>query len=115
MREHELRSAIQELEREAAAEPFTVEQKGRWNELNKQLDEYAVRRERLRELATPARTEGENSRSYIADERLPQEVRTAHDEGLRAIATHQGALSTRAADQLDRLVREGDEQGLGSR
>ena len=118
MYEHEIRAAIRELEQEAAGQPFTREQKDRWNELNGQLDEYVVRRERLREVAgLPGHIEGERSFRYDrrdADERLPQQVRSAHDGGLRAIAMHEGVLSARAADQLDRLVREGDRHGHGS-
>jgi HK97 family phage major capsid protein len=120
MREHELRAAIQELERQAAGEPFTREQKASWNELNEQLDQFIIRRERLRELDTPSHHDYEGTtaphrRSLIADEQLPAQVRAAHDEGLRAIAMHESVLGTRAADQLDRLVREGDLHGHGSR
>src|SRR5436190_19351546 len=116
MREHELRAAIQELEREAAGESFTQEQKDRWNELNEQLDEYNVRRERVRQLDTPMHYDGywdgetspaRGRRSFgVTDEQLPHEVRAAHDEGLRAIAMNETVLTTRAADPLDRLVRE---------
>jgi HK97 family phage major capsid protein len=73
-------------------------------------------RERLRALASdPRHLEGERpslpgSRS---DERLPQHVRAAHDQGFRTIDRYADVLGPRGADRLDRLVRENDRQGMG--
>src|SRR6476646_9236351 len=94
--EYEVRAALQALEDEAAGEPFTTAQKNRWNELNKQIDEYGVRRKRLAELAGGARhAEGELPflRGPRTDDLAPAHVRAAHDAGFRAIERHTGALS----------------------
>lgn len=121
----EIRRSLQALDAEAAGEKFTEEQRSRWEELNTRLerlnvsaqDETELRRARLKELARdPRRLEGERSLNERRDEgKTAPHVQTAHDEGLRAISMHESLLSTRAADQLDRLVREGDVQGFGSR
>jgi hypothetical protein len=118
MDEYELRAAIEALDAEAAGEPFSKAQKDRWKDLNKQLDEYVTRRQMLAELAgDPRRVEGERSflRGPREDEAFAPHIRAAHDAGFRTIERHTGALSARAADQLDELVREGDPQGLGAR
>ena len=84
MTEYELRAAIQALETEADGEPFTTAQKNRWNELNKQLDEYGIRRQRLAELAGDSRhVEGERPflRGPRTDDLAPSHVRAAHDAG----------------------------------
>ena len=46
------------------------------------------------------------SRGYLAE---------AREAGLRAVDEHRGALSAKAGDRLDELVRERDPQGLGGR
>jgi hypothetical protein len=119
MHEHDLVEAIRALEDECAHEPFDDSQKERWNELNAELDEYKVRRQRLAELGRrPENTEhgdGAHQPPVITriDEAAPAHVRAGHDAGLRTIERNLGTLSPAAADNLDRVIRGHDPLGLG--
>jgi HK97 family phage major capsid protein len=119
--ERTLLEQLHELEDEAHGQPFDEAQKARWNDLNAELDEYRVRRERLIELARdPRNTEAGSvyetklTRTRF-DEAAPEHVRAAHDDGLRAIERNRHLLSPAAGDRLDELVRLQDRSGIDAR
>ena len=67
-----------------------------------------ARVERIDDAYYPTRTTHE-------DTFQPRHLAEARDQGLRAIDHHTGVLSGRAADRLERLVREDDPNGDGGR
>jgi HK97 family phage major capsid protein len=123
MNEQELVSAIEALEERARDRKFSTSERDEWHRLNEELDEFRVRRERVREVSGNPRAaiSGYDDSAWTArrgprlDEAAPQHVRAAHDGALHAIERNAGALTAAANDRLDRLVRSGDPTGIGSR
>jgi HK97 family phage major capsid protein len=119
MNEHELRAEIRGLEEGARGRTFTDEETMRWNRLNGQLDQFAVRREVVANLARRGSAERGTDFSHsggpLRDEHAPEHVRAGHEAGLRTIERNQTSLSSDASDRLDRLIRGSDPVGIGGR
>ena len=88
-----LKERVAALDFEHEGETMPQAARDEWNELNAAIDEFAKRRDRLRELANdPRRTEP----GFIPapavrteDPSLPPRLREARDMGLRTIERHQ--------------------------
>jgi HK97 family phage major capsid protein len=117
--ERELLEAIQELDAQAAGQPFTEAQKQRWNQLNAALDEHRIRRQRLRDLVRRGSTEAEPedvSKSRPAP--VPRHLQAARSDALRAIDTNTNVLTDKAARALEEFVERdvtGPAGGVDSR
>jgi len=107
--EQEMKRRVEELDREHAGEAMPDEARSEWNALNKAIDEFEARRTRIRELATSPR----NTEAGAAFHN-PVESR---DSGLHTIERYrnQEALTSKAADRLDELVRKSDTTGVDGR
>jgi HK97 family phage major capsid protein len=120
-RETALVEEIRRLESEAAGEPFTDEQRGHWNELNEELDEFRTRRERILELAgRPECQEGEpvDASQVRPGRAVPRHLQETRSRGLRAVERLSGELSAAATDRLELVVEHdmtGPEHGLTAR
>jgi HK97 family phage major capsid protein len=94
---------IQAIQDEAGDEPFTDEQKARWNELNDQAEHFRRRRERLMDLASrPENCEAEPEFKPSRPQPAPRHLQQARSEALRAI--ERADLSDKAARAAEELV-----------
>jgi HK97 family phage major capsid protein len=104
-----IRARIEELDAEYPGQTFPDEAREEWNELNRVLDEFKAREDRIRELARDPRnieSGGELGSPHIARD---------HDAGLRTIERYRNDLSAEAGDRLEELVRRRDPSGIDAR
>jgi len=119
--EADLRDYVRDLDREYAGEVMPREARDRWNEANGILDELRARDDRIAELFHRGNVEGPNDTFQPGrpgpdrfDQR-PAQVKAAQSAGLRAIERNSDALTAAAGDELDELLRERDELGIGAK
>lgn len=115
--ESELRARIMELHTEHAGAKLPESARDEWNKLNKLVAEFDARRARVRELATDSRYT-ESGGTHFSPGLTGQQSREAQSAALHTIErfANTGELSSRAADELDELLRERDTPtSLGAR
>jgi HK97 family phage major capsid protein len=109
MTEDELRKCIAELDEKFAGRPFPAEERGVWDDLNAQLAEQQIRRERIAELAKDPLNVEYGYRDRGVDRQPSGEVRS------RALRANEQAvfLPEKAREHMERQVREDDDVNDG--